>query len=287
MQPLFTYIDFRRYLGDYYEHKKRSTAHFSYRYLSNRAGFSSPVFIKLVIDGKRNLSLESCAKLSAALDHSEREAVYFKNLVLFNQATTAAAKSEHYAVLLSMMNCVAEQRLNGDQYEYLSQWYHPVVREIVCSNAVQRDDLKSVATLVSPPISLRQARESVALLARLGLIAYNMEGRCQRTDTALTTDARVAPLAIRNFNAAMIEKALAAIDGYEPSQRHISGITCGVSKECFEVLRTEIAAFKERMVAIINRDNGCERVYQLNVQLFPLSDEFGHTRQSSTAEENS
>ena len=35
----------------------------------------------------------------------------------------------------------------------------------------------------------------------------------------------------------------------------------------------ELAAFKERVVSIVNKDTKSSRVYQFNFQLFPLSDD--------------
>jgi hypothetical protein len=45
----------------------------------------------------------------------------------------------------------------------------------------------------------------------------------------------------------------------------------GVSPGCYEVICTEIEAFKDRLVSIVNNDQASDRVYQLNLQLFPVS----------------
>jgi uncharacterized protein (TIGR02147 family) len=68
-----------------------------------------------------------------------------------------------------------------------------------------------------------------------------------------------------------VELALGSIDAVPVTERHVSGITAGISAETYEVLSAEIGAFKDRIVSIINRQPGSDRVYQLNVQLFPLS----------------
>ena len=53
---LYTYLDYRAYLRDYYEAAKEHTTYMSFRYLSHRAGFKSPNYVKLVMDGDCNLS---------------------------------------------------------------------------------------------------------------------------------------------------------------------------------------------------------------------------------------
>ena len=53
MNKIYTYTDYRKFVKDYYLSKKKSIRRFSYRSFSEKAGFSSPNFIKLVIDGKK------------------------------------------------------------------------------------------------------------------------------------------------------------------------------------------------------------------------------------------
>ena len=46
MRDLFEYINYRRYLADYYRSRKEELPAFSYRYFCNKAGIKSPVFLK-------------------------------------------------------------------------------------------------------------------------------------------------------------------------------------------------------------------------------------------------
>lgn len=65
--------------------------------------------------------------------------------------------------------------------------------------------------------------------------------------------------------------AVAAVENYPKTERTIFGITVGVSAEMFEIINAEIAAFKDRIVTLVSRDDKGGRVYQLNMQLFPMS----------------
>ena len=55
MKPIVEYDDFRKYMRDFYEDRKRCSA-FSWREFSKKAGFSSPSYMKVVCDGKSKLS---------------------------------------------------------------------------------------------------------------------------------------------------------------------------------------------------------------------------------------
>jgi uncharacterized protein (TIGR02147 family) len=269
MKSIFQYIDYRKFLSDYYAEKKATTRHFSYRYFCTKAGITSPSFLKLVMDGKSNISIAMIDKFAIALKLNKKEFRYFKHLVLFNQSPDAQDKQEHYAVLVTMSNNVSQNILGSEQFEYLSKWHTAVIRELICQHDF-KDDFKALAESVIPAISQRDAHYSVRLLLKLGLIVKKPDGAYRQVDRALATNRDIAGPAIRAFNKSMIELAARSIDEMENTRRHVSGITMGVSRECYEVLCAEVEAFKDRVAAIVDNSAESDRVYQLNLQLFPV-----------------
>ncbi|MBD3319960.1 MAG: TIGR02147 family protein [Chitinivibrionales bacterium] len=91
MESVFEFIDYRQFLNHYYYVKKAETRYFSFRYFANKAGINSSSFLKHVIDGRRNLTPVACVQFCAALGLDGKQATYFRHLVMFNQARTAAA----------------------------------------------------------------------------------------------------------------------------------------------------------------------------------------------------
>ena len=271
MKDIFKYIDYRAFLADFYQEKKKTTRFFSYRYFADRANIKSPVFLKQVIDGERNLTRTMIEKFISALNLNKKESVFFKNLVLFNQAKEAHEKQEHYSVMLTMMDYVQEYQLKSDQYSYFDKWYTCVVRELVCIHQFN-DDFAAIAAAVKPRIRPAEAKKAVQLLLRLNLLE-KQDGHYRQTNTAITSIDDMVALARRAFNSAMLLVARDANESLPPTVRNVSGITMGISKPCYEVLLAEMAAFKERVKAIVNQDTSSAQVYQLNLQLFPLSDD--------------
>jgi uncharacterized protein (TIGR02147 family) len=274
MKSVFEYIDYRRFLREYYAENKKSKKYFSYRYFSSRAGIKSPVFLKLIIEGKRNLTRLMIEKFSKAIAFNDKEALYFKHLVLFNQGKTAQEKQEHYLVLKSMLGLVKEHVIESGLYEYYDKWYTSVVRELVCQCDFQ-DQYDKIAAKVFPRITPGQAKAAVELLLKQGLIIKNNDGTYNQTEQAITSGSAVTSLAIRNFNRQMAQLAEKSLDSVPVNKRHVSGITMGISEEGYHVLESEIEAFKERVVNIVNTDDKSEKVYQLNIQLFPLTKDKG------------
>ena len=63
---VFAYLDYRAYLRDYYTSRKAQGASFSFRSFSRKAKLRSPNYLKLVMDGARNLTAEMAARFAQA-----------------------------------------------------------------------------------------------------------------------------------------------------------------------------------------------------------------------------
>lgn len=270
MKNIFKYIDYRIFLNDFYNEKKRTVRHYSYRVFALKAGIKSPIFLKLVIDGNRNLTRRMIEQFIPALGLNKKESVFFKNLVLFNQAKNAAEKQEHYSIMLTMMDYISEHQLSADHYLYFESWYTSVIRELVCLHDF-KDNYGMIAQAVLPPIKASDAKKAVALLLRLNLISQEPDGTYRQSEAALISSDPMVALARRSFNSEMLLRAREANEMIAPEERNVSGITMGISTACYDVILAEMAAFKERIKVIVNRDENSTRVYQLNLQLFPLS----------------
>src|SRR5689334_10233731 len=83
---VYAFLDYREYLRAYYQAAKRVRPSFSFRLFSRLAGLRSPNFLKLVIDGQRNLGADSTARFAQALELNGADAEFFSDLVAFSQA---------------------------------------------------------------------------------------------------------------------------------------------------------------------------------------------------------
>jgi uncharacterized protein (TIGR02147 family) len=270
MKSIFEYIDYRKYLASFYNAKKSSSRFFSYRYFAQKAKIHSPSFLKHVIDGKRNLTRPMIENFCKGLGLTPKEALYFRNLVLFNQAKTSLEKQEFYSNLRSMFGAVKESVLNPDQFDYYAHWYTSVLRELLCRFDFQ-DDFKKIAAMLRPPILPSEAKAAVKLLLRLKLLHRSADGTYRQTTSAIVADNSVMSMAMRSFSQAMIEHSKNAVEKIDWRERHISGITIGISPETYDILSAEIEAFKDRVKVIVDQDTDSSIIYQLNVALFPLS----------------
>src|SRR5689334_23239215 len=88
---LSAFTDFRDYLREFYEYKRQLTRKdlrpYSYATFAAAADIKSPNYLKLIIDGERNLSSEMTRKFARAMGMNKDEADEFQALVDYGQAT--------------------------------------------------------------------------------------------------------------------------------------------------------------------------------------------------------
>ena len=69
----------------------------------------------------------------------------------------------------------------------------------------------------------------------------------------------------------MGELALDAVS-LSPSERSMSGITMGITRNGYERIVKALAEFRKQILNIVSEDGDTEQVYRLNLQFFPLTE---------------
>ena len=267
---IFEYLDYRKFLADYYTQAKENNRAFSYRYFSRKAGYASPNFLKLVIDGQRNISADSIERFARALKLSSAQSRFFANLVAFNQAATGEEKNQAFERVAASRRFRQARKLDRDFYVYLSHWYYPAIREMVGRRDFVEDP-EWIASQLLPSIQPAQAKACLELLLELGLVSRDTTGRLTRGEASITTGHEVRSLAIGNYHRQMLTRAAESIELVKSENRDISALTVSISTDTVAELKDRIHDFRELLIDLCDRDESPDAVYQINLQLFPLT----------------
>ena len=266
MKPIVDYTDFRLYMRDFYEERKRCSA-FSWREFSKLAGFSSPSYMKVVCDGKSKLSRIGVERTGAAMGLSGFEMDYFRAMVVFGQAETEEKKVEAYEKMLAMAKSYKVRVLEGDLFEYYESWRNPVLRELapIMPGATPGE----MAKMCYPEVSALEVRESLDFLTKSGLLK-KVDGNFVQSETSLrgTTDA--TRLAMRGMHRIMSQLATPALE-LPKEIRNFSGVTMGLSRESFGKVEKVLNECRRQIIDIAAEEKNIEQVYRVNLQLFPLT----------------
>lgn len=267
---VFSFIDYRAFLKAHYEHRKARSKTYSYRLFSRLAKVKSPNYLKLVIDGQRNLSPEMAERFASACKLDAEGAEYFVDLVAFNQAPTTKERDRLLRRLARFRGYRQAHQLELRHAEYHRNWWVPAICELA-SRADFDADPERIAEQLVPAITVDQARDAVALLVGLDLLAADADGRLRRTEAVLTTGSQTSGVHIANFHRSMLERAADAIDDVPAAERDISSITMCVSPERVQMIRQRVAELRKELIGIAVQDPDPRQVIQINLQIFPLS----------------
>jgi len=268
---VFEYTDYRIFLKDWYQKQKAIKASaFSFRSFARAAGYSSPNFLKLVMEGQRNLSSESIETFTRVLKLSRDEARFFRCLVQLNQASSTEEKERFGRQLLRSRRFKDCHPLKEAQYHYYSQWYFIPIREMVGSPLFVNDS-KWIAKTLAPSITANEAQKAIEELKSLDLIREAPSGKLTQTHAILNTADEVTSASISQFHQEMIKKGAESIDRFPSTEREISAATVGVSEKNALRIKKLIQKFRKELLSISEESQEAERIYQINFQFFPLS----------------
>ena len=272
MKSVFEYRDYRSYIRDFYESRKKCSA-FTWREFAKLAGFSSSGFLKLVCDGKTRLSKVAVEKVLPAMNLSGVQAEYFRAMVEFCDS----ARSEIRQVAFErMMKIASENRvefLEAKSFAYFSSWANPALRELapIMKGATPLE----MGHALVPAISAAEARESLDLQESLGLLKKDECGNYHQTSEGVSSSREVISATVVNMQKQYAHLAAESLERYSREYRHISGMTMGLDRVAYERLTRELDAFRKKVVEIVANVKSYDRVYRMNLQLFPLSKQVG------------
>ena len=266
---VFQYTDYRRFLLDTVAFLRDEGRKFSYKTICAEVGIKSTGHFTLVLQGKANISIPLAMKFAQFLRLKKRESEYFQTLVLFNQAKKHADKREYFVKMLSFKES-SIHLVSADQYEYYDKWYHAVIRALLEIVPV-RDDCSEIAKMVDPPVSAEEARKSIDLMVDLHLVNRDERGNFRPTEAIIDSGPAIGSLAVTNYAVNMLELGKQAFDRFPLDQRIFSWATLGVSEKGYEEVVRELREFRRKVYEIAKNDTGVNRIYQVNIQAFPVS----------------
>lgn len=278
--PLLSdYMDYRVYLAEFYHFKKMQTRlsirPYSYAIFSAAADIKSPNYLKMIIEGKRNLSPDMVAKFARACGLNKAQGEEFRLLVFFNQSEDPADRN--YALkLLSeyrMEQKIKHGELDRKVLEKVPNWIGWIIYALADQAGVtfQISQLKEILR--------NKASESEIVAALDGLLKSGELSKDPETGAIAKGKPTEAPdeipsALVRKLQMQLMYLGLESLYQDQPNEREFGSLTLSLTEKEFEELKFKLRQMRKSL----NKDNSIarladkgQRVYQLNLQLFPVS----------------
>lgn len=268
MPNIYGYIDYRRYLLDYIEERKKAYPRFSCRLFSTHLGISAATLSR-ILNGERNISRKLLPVFAEELNLREKAAAYFSLMV---QLTTERRPENKNIVYQKMLDFRSERirKVNPLHYSLFEKWYLIALREIIDIKG-KIDNISSISEALKPAITVKEAEKAIKVLRNLKVITEDKNGIFHATEKLLSTGERWENIAIQKYQNEMIDLASNALMNYPKDERDVSTLTIGLSGKDLLRVKEILRRTRQEILALAEDSRRREHVYQLNMQLFPVS----------------
>lgn len=266
------YLNYRQFLQDFYLSKKRDNASYSYRVFVNKGELGSPSHLKMVIDGSRNLTHTTIPKYVKAIGfQKKRDIQYFELLVNYNQETDTEKKVALFNEIMALKKKQGLSLLEKHQFDLLSHWFYVAIYVLIDLKDF-KPDLEWISERLRKKVSPKEVSEALEALEKLGLIVKDEEKGYRQTNGGLSTPDDLRNLSVQLYHQQMIELAQESLKNDPSDVREFNGVTLKISKEKLALLKEKIRIFRKEINELTSNMDDLDQVYQLNIQLFPLTE---------------
>lgn len=271
MVSVYQYINYRKFLSDWFVKKKQDNPRFSHRLFSRKMEQKSPSFLKDIIEGRRNITVNQLDNFYKVLGLNAKEAEFFSNLITLDQSQNEEAQKKAFELIAATRRFQQARKLEGNSYRYLSNWFCPAIREMALL-----PDFKAtpewICQNIRPKITKKQAKEALDILQSLHMIEILEDSSVTVKDGTLATPSQVFGIAVHNLHKELLQLAIESIDRFHSSQRHLLGVTVNVPYSLIPELKEEMNSFAARICDICDSNTEpSEQVLQVNLHFYPLS----------------
>lgn len=157
-------------------------------------------------------------------------------------------------------------QLSAEAFEVVSAWYHYAILELTFVPGCKADP-KWIAKKLG--ITHVEAAQALGRLAELGLLEIK-NGRPIKTEAHITTSDGIFSAALRRRHQEILKKAATSIEQDSIEARDFSSMTMSIDPKLLPEAKRRIAAFRRELCSFLESSKR-NQVYELSVQLFPLS----------------
>lgn len=278
---LSTYTDFRAYLKDFFEYKKQTQSSplraYSYATFSAAANIKSPNYLKLIIEGQRNLSETLIQKFAVALQLDREETKEFEALVQYGQAKDPLERNRKLKILadLRVQKQIKSGELASEIMDKVPSWVSWVLYALTDQKNVHFD-VPELRALMRGRANREEIKKALEKLFESGeLVKEDSSGRVKKGRALMQGAQDVPPALVRKLQAELIYLGMESLFQDEPQDREFGAFTMALTKEEFEHLKFEIRQMRKRLYkdfSVKRESSQGDRVYQLNFQLFPVTE---------------
>lgn len=266
---VFSYQDYREFLKDFYNQRRKQDRKFSIRFFARRAGLKSENYLKVVMDGSRNLTSNNLPKFVKGLGLNTTQAEFFEALVRLNQAKDLMERQTHLQKIVHLQKKKNVLTLNRDQLEFYSHWYNLIIFEMASQKNFNADP-EHISRKLKGKITAKQAQESLTLMLEKGILKKDTDGKLVPVASQIASPADVPREQIKKLQEVFLQQALEALHLQKEGEREIRSLTICLTEQQLPAFKEKLKEFQRELNTTFSTGDGGD-VYQFNMQFFKIT----------------
>lgn len=251
------------YIQEEFFRRKEQDSTYSARDFAKVLGISSGRLSEL-FTGKRNLTMNMSERMAFAVGMDPKTEADFKQAIV--QAKKGRTKTARVYNGLQKDEDNNYRQLNQDIFELISkQQYYAIL------NLLETIDFRFDTAWMSDrlEIPLPTIEKSINLMQRLRILKI-VDGKLIRLKKKLKTTDDLESRAIKNAHREKLQHTMVCLETIPVELRDITSITCPMDKAKLPQVKELIKEFR-RGLAKFMEEGECDEVYNINIQLVPLT----------------
>lgn len=268
---IFDYDEHQAFIKDYFESLRKRIPSLSYQKIQQELNLSSKSQAFRLANGTlQNFSKKFTEDLIKYMKLNHLEKKYF-GLLFWKYESQSEDELKVFQEKLNKIKSMAKPLWINCRYEkFLSRWYFPALRELAIISP-NPDDYEKMGEEFYPPISAEEVELGLKILMEDGILEQTDDGYIQ-TNALMESIPDVRKMFVRDYQIKMIECIKNSFPYSEMDLQHLTAQTFSVNQDGVQKLKSRISSFLRDVVSVVteNDDGECQ-VFQLNMQLLPLT----------------
>ncbi len=262
-------FDYRKYLLDHLNEKKKSRPGFSIGMWAKRLGLKSTASLSKVLNGERDAGTQLVNKLIQYFKMDEQSSLQFKNSVVVSKLKVD--KETKKKIISSLMSPLASQKVNAKvinaDYQNLLKSPLPLALRELSRTAFFT--LKEFGAIF-PDYTGKEIKAAVDLLLQLNMIQKSEKSKYTAQVEHVSTTDDISSGVIQAYHKTCLRQAAKKVTETSVLEREFQALM-------FLMNSSDMPKYKEKIRDFLNtiendiQPESVDQLYQMQIQFYPLS----------------
>jgi uncharacterized protein (TIGR02147 family) len=253
------------------------------RSLARAMELGSHSLLLMLLQGKRPLRLKHVRGLAQGLKLSSHERLYLQALIQFDQADSPEEKELCTLWLSDLHPGERFRSVEVDDFRIVSHWVHSAILALTHTQGFKLDS-QWIASRLGHELTADEVQAAIERLQDRGLLLQDESGQWKASVSKLSSPDDVLNRGVQEFHKKISMVASEAVQGQSVDQREFQSFSIPISETQIPLAKEMIRKFRAQLAQALKTDQATQ-VYQVNLQLFRLTESLEHPNLSDSKDE--